>query len=721
VSSASSQPGVESPARTFFRSDIQGLRAIAIGTVLLAHADLGPFHGGFVGVDVFFAISGFLITQLLLREIARTGTLSIPGFYARRARRILPAASLVLAATALASGLWLGQVDAPVALRDILWAAFFAANIRFAQLGTDYFAQGLPPSPVQHFWSLAVEEQFYLFWPILMLAIVLLLRRRHRARQAERHSEPAAAPIRALAVAIVVVCVASFVWSLLDTRHNPHSAYFSSLTRAWELGLGALGAIVVETVTRQRRRLAPVQTLVASVLGIALILWAVLTYDASTPFPGWQAGPPVVGSVLLLVIGGVCATPSLVQRLLSLPPLRVVGDWSYSLYLWHWPLLIVPQVYLGHDLTLAERLAMVALAFVLSAITYRYVETPFRTARPFRRVRVAASLYPATVLLVALACLGGQGAMALVADHSHHPPITLGKDWQQRFHTHDRAVALVRASVAAARRGVAIPSDLVPSLADLRNSIGDVGACDYSDQAVRTLCPRGDTSSTHTIVVLGNSHARHWIPAFDSIGATLHYRVYYLAKSQCVLSDVTPDLGDSGAPDTGCVQFRQWAVQQIARLHPDLVVLSTSPTTAGVYDANGNDVTDKTQVDQIVQAGYVALLHQLENDSERAVFLLDIPQVDRDPGTCLSTGHPSLKTCLSSSHRHSDDALRQQEAATQAGVQAIPTQQWFCYQGVCPAVVGNLIVHRDFGHMTNEYSAFLAGPLARALGITASQ
>ena len=176
------------------RADIQGMRAIAVLSVIAAHAQLGPFAGGFVGVDVFFVISGFLITQLLTREVERTGRLSILGFYARRARRILPAATLVLVATAVASALWLGAVQAPTAFADIGWAAFFAVNVRFAGLGTDYFAQDLPPSPVQHFWSLAVEEQFYLVWPLVMVLLLLAARTWGRAASSTGSRAPARPP-----------------------------------------------------------------------------------------------------------------------------------------------------------------------------------------------------------------------------------------------------------------------------------------------------------------------------------------------------------------------------------------------------------------------------------------------------------------------------------------------------------------------------------------------
>ena len=269
------------------RDDVQGLRAIAVLTVIASHASVPFLSGGFVGVDVFFVISGFLISQLLFREVEKSGRLSIPGFYARRARRILPAATLVTVATILASAIWLSAVDTLTVAKDALWAVFFAANIHFAAVGTDYFAQEEPPSPLQHYWSLSVEEQFYLVWPALLLVLVLLARRR-------------ALPRRLVLVVLVVLTGASFAWSLISTSSDPLAAYFSTLARAWELGLGALTALVAATVAARMPSL--VRGLVC-LAGLVLIGIACVTYSDATPFPGSAAAVPVVGSALVLLAG----------------------------------------------------------------------------------------------------------------------------------------------------------------------------------------------------------------------------------------------------------------------------------------------------------------------------------------------------------------------------------------------------------------------------------
>ncbi|CAN5173459.1 hypothetical protein BH09ACT12_BH09ACT12_24600 [soil metagenome] len=228
-----------------FRGDIQGLRAIAVIVVIAAHAVVPGFTGGFVGVDIFFVVSGFLITQLIVTGVQREDGFSLGRFYARRARRIIPAASLVLAVTVVASIIYFNFIDALDATRDALWATFFAANIRFGTQGVDYFALEDSASPLQHYWSLAVEEQFYIVWPLLIAAVVWATRRRRF---------PGSAPIGALTVVALLGSAVSFAWSIHRTEVEPTAAYFSTLTRAWELGAGAIVALLVivgRTLTRR--------------------------------------------------------------------------------------------------------------------------------------------------------------------------------------------------------------------------------------------------------------------------------------------------------------------------------------------------------------------------------------------------------------------------------------------------------------------------------------
>ena len=272
------------------RRDIQGLRAVAVLLVIGAHAGAGWLPGGFVGVDVFFVISGYLITQLLMREAASTGGVRIGEFYARRARRILPAATLVILATTAYAASHLSLVRVQQLRADATSSALFAANLHFARLGTDYFDQGREPSPLQHFWSLAVEEQFYLVWPLLLAVTLIIVARRGGTEATRTH---------AMTWLLALVIAASLVWSLVQTETSPADAYYSSPARAWELAIGALVAV-------QQPRLAALPSSIRTGLGIAGLLAvavAAVGYDAGSSFPGWRALVPVLGTAILVGTG----------------------------------------------------------------------------------------------------------------------------------------------------------------------------------------------------------------------------------------------------------------------------------------------------------------------------------------------------------------------------------------------------------------------------------
>jgi peptidoglycan/LPS O-acetylase OafA/YrhL len=364
-----------------FRPDIEGMRAIAVGLVLLFHGYGSPFTGGFVGVDVFFVISGFLITSLLLREQSKTGRVSILGFYARRVRRILPASALVVVATVVASYYFLGFIAGGDVATDAKWTAVFAANIHFGLIGTDYFGSQLPPSPLQHMWSLGVEEQFYVVWPGLFLVMVLLVRgARHRV---------------AMAGVLAAIIGVSFGWSVVQTMSNATWAYFSPLTRAWELALGALVAVMAPVIAR----LGPGWVVeVLAVCGLVGIAASALLLTEATPYPGSVVALPVVSSAVLIAAG--CAdVNTVVGRVLAVRPMQWLGARSYSLYLWHWPFLIIAAQYVGQELSPWQNSWLLLGAVIATALTYRLVENPVRRSR-FLASRTGLSLGLGAALIV---------------------------------------------------------------------------------------------------------------------------------------------------------------------------------------------------------------------------------------------------------------------------------------------------------------------------------
>ena len=603
-----------------FRQDIQGLRALAVLLVALDHARIGPFTGGFVGVDVFFVISGFLITSLLVREAERSGRVSLLGFYARRARRILPAATLVLVATVVGSVLLLSAVEASSAIEDAVWATFFAANIKLTIDGTDYFNAEATPSPLQHYWSLAVEEQFYLVWPLLVLLLCVLVVRAHR-------------PIRDVAVPVLaLIVVVSFAWSVVQTGSDTVTAYFSPFTRAWELALGALAACLAPRIARLR----PDLLAAASWLGLGMVLVAALAFDESTLFPGYAAALPVVGSALLLV-GGLRAASWGPQAGLSLPPVRVIGDWSYSLYLWHWPLLIFAGAVWGEP-SGWYGLAVIVVATALSGLTYVFVEQPFRRARFVTATSVrGVLLYPAVVVLT-LPLLAGADRVVEEQLTDGGPAITVTDFGQEPGDPEPR---VQQGPVRRARRGVGARGrervrhprgPQARAAGPRRGPPGRGGVRVLRDQRGPPALParrpgRGQDPGADRRLARAAVDPR-------ARGAREAVRLHGVLPGPRGLpgSDVTPWLNNDTGPAVQCEEFQDWAVSQVEELQADVVVLGSQANPNGFASESGEHVTDEDTLVEMYGAGMTSQVSRLAPLTDRVILIGDPPDLTFDPG-----------------------------------------------------------------------------------------
>lgn len=670
VATESPAPPTVPHASSAFRSDVQGLRALAVLAVVAAHAVIPGFLGGYVGVDVFFVISGFLITGLLVHDIERAGRVRFLNFYARRARRILPAAAIVLSATALASTVVLGVLQARSELTDTLWAAFFAANIHFILVGTDYFATNLGTSPIQHFWSLAVEEQFYLVWPavIALIAVVVRSRRRH------------VVPRVALAVTAALITVVSLYLSIVQTAANPTSAYFSTLDRAWELGLGALCALAAPALSR-------LPGAVRSVLGwagLAAITLACVTFTAHTAIPGYKALLPVLGSASILV-AGLGRSRFAVGRLLSLRPLRFVGDVSYSLYLWHFPVLILGAAYFGARDTLAVRLGLVAASVVLSGLSYYVVENPMRNLRALaQRTWRGLLLWPvATGLVVGTAVLAVPGSTYAAATT---PPPSVP------------AVQAVATAVAAAQAGLPVPTRTSPSLLDVTNAHVALGNCDAYNGAGWHLCQLGVASGTKSVVLFGNSHGAMWSPAVQYAARQAGWRYYPLVHEACGF-EVMIDRGNHWGPNNICSVWYRQALVDLKRLRPSVLVL-------GTYTGDPNWAPSETAILKAF-APYVG----------EEIVLGDTTKIP-NPAGCLLKSGATQGSCLwpVSATRAANTTLASQVAA-RTGAQFVDVTPWFCDTQLCPSLINDIVPFTDGSHLTAPYSTYLGPAMAQALDL----
>ena len=695
-------PPVAPPApRLATRKDIQGLRALAVVLVVLDHAGVSFLGGGFIGVDVFFVVSGFLITQILLREAAATGSVSLAKFYSRRARRILPASTLVLLTTSVVAAFTLSTSRAKEVIEDVLWSSAFAANIHFARLDTDYFSADRALSPVQHYWSLAVEEQFYLVLPVLMLGLVAWGRRRIAAGRRFNGRWVTASVVG-------VLSAASLAWSVIGTSLSPSSAYFSSLTRGWELGAGVLLALSVPRLGKLSSRVR----IALGASGLVAILAAALLYGDGTPFPGVYALVPVLGALAVLAAGvdsdGVGATKPLTWR-----PVTWVGDLSYSIYLWHWPALVLGAPLLtGDDPEWLEKTVLLGAVVALSALTYQLVEQPFRRGRvPGSRGRLALVLWPVSVGAVVLSTVW--------VDHYGDQQLRQRAVEAQQYYD-DTATAteapipeLLADSVALAEDGAPIHFPLV-NLEGLRE---DHWAEEYPCYATFVAtsspdCELGDTDADTTVVAFGDSHMGMWLPALDSIGRSDGFRVVPFVKWACTSFDV-PTRESRGQGGT-CAEYREWATEQIRALDPDVILLSNRafPPNLDVRSAEMTEVWEQ---------GVRSSLRTMTDIAPTVRVFDDVAKVGVDPADCLSDDDSTMATCTTAaSPRSVRGILATRKAAAEVGVPLVNVAALTCIEQQCPLVVDQTVVYRDDDHISMTWAERLTGEVRSRLDLPAT-
>ena len=692
--------------RTGFRPDIEGLRAVAVFAVVLYHAGVPGIAGGYVGVDVFFVISGFLITGLLWREVTTANTIRLARFYGARARRLLPAAATVAIATAIAAAVVLPPLQARRVFLDGIASALYVGNYRFAMQGTDYLASDQPPSPFQHYWSLGVEEQFYAAWPALIIGTAWLVSRTRRGGVSK------AAPYAAV---LGLVGAASLAAAALWTNASPSWAFFSLPTRAWELAAGGLVALSI----RQWRRLPLLPAAIAGWGGLALILLTCDQLRPGTPYPGVAALLPVLGTAL--VIGGGCVTGGMGPgRVLCRPVMRAVGRVSYSWYLWHWPVLLLMPPLLGAPAGLPAKLAATVVSAGLAVITMHVVENPGRFAAPLRRsakaslalggFATAATACACVLLLTVVPVPAGHGAAAPAARIVTLPPTAVPALDPQEAAVR-QAFAQARDAVAAAADRRTVPSNLNPSLAQAPDDKAAifVNGCMRSWREVgQSECAKGDTASPTTVALIGDSHAAMWDPAFQQVAEQRHWRLETLAKVTCPLLDlpiVSPYLGREY---TECETWRGQIMARLKAEHPRLVVLSMSRR----YHADFSFASyDPAWIDALSRA-----VSQLRSIGSAVLVLGPVADPESSVPTCLSAHVDDATACAPtrSVAVSSDGVAAEQAAAAAGGGHYADLTDLFCIPDRCPVIVGNTLVFRDDNHVTTEYAQLLA-PVIGAL------
>ncbi len=676
------------------RPEIQALRAGAALLVVLYHLWPGRLPGGFMGVDVFFVISGFLITSHLAREATSTGRVRLGRFWARRARRLLPAAYLVLATSAVAVFVWIPQLNWTQNFREIMSSALYVQNWRLAADAVDYLAADNAPSVAQHYWTLSVEEQFYVAWPLLVLAAVLLAARL-RLRQ-----------LPTVTAVVAVATVVSFAYSWWLTYENVSYAYFSTFTRAWEFGAGALLALLTLRASTGSRRspdalLPPVVAALVSWAGLLVLLGCGLFLTGSVPFPGLAALLPVLATVAVIAVG-MPASRFSPRRLIETRFVQWTGDISYPLYLWHWPPIVVLPVILGHDLGFWPRVAILVATFGAAALTKRFVEDPVRTGRRLgiQRSTVTFAFTAVGAAAIAAACLGGIRSADAAADRAEQLTAEVASDAPRCFGAASMAPG-------PACDNPALDGLLVPDTTAIKRDDANYPGCASTDKASDTchFGDRDDPSLPH-VLVIGDSHARSILPPFVTMAE--QGRIYLTAqvKGGCTWS-TNPHPNDDRTISEDCYTWRDSVTTWLDANADDIDVIVTG-ALAHPRPATGPD-------EQV--AGFAETWRTMTGRGIPVVAVRDNPYQPANTNECLAR---QSEITASSCALPRDKAFPNYDPLIKAteqveGSTLLDLTRYYCTDTSCPAVIGGVNVYRDRSHISKTYMTTMTPYIERML------
>lgn len=671
-----------------FRPEIQGLRAIAVLAVLFFHIIPFAIPGGYVGVDVFFVISGYLMTGILYYEYLTKGSISLKAFYARRIRRLLPASTLVLTVVALMIFL-LPSVRWVETAKEVISSSFYLQNWRLYFNTANYWVQDSSPSILMHYWSLSIEEQYYIIWPLLFLAIISMFRFMHKY------------PRQIFGIIIVIICAASFIWSVYFTAQNQNQAYFSTFTRIWELALGGLLAIFLPYF----RYVPKVLKALLGWSGIVLILYVCFYFNSQTAFPGYAALLPTLGAVMV-IIGGEVHEQWSVRKLLSYKPFQYFGNISYSLYLWHWPVIILygySGFQRGVGLSLTNAAIMFCISLILAHLSKVFIEDPFRIKGGIRAKR----LNPFIILTLSLAItmLAANYIWLRYYNQNQGPALT-------------GAVSLDEKTLAALLDkpyDVSLP--LYPALDEAHWDRSDLYFLKKSplfhESDARPYDFGKQSGYTHHIMLVGDSLTAQWAPALERISESnqaLRFTVY--TKSACPFIVTSHVMGRSKQEREARSIWNQNVMRELEAAQPDIVIMGIKRSIDYV------DVDDPEEEMQIVVDDYLATWDKLTAAGCKVLVIAETPLLDNHATECLASPGTNVIKCSTPRGR----AIGDEKLLALAMSKNKNPQVFFwnlndriCTQQECPPVQGQVLVFRDKQHLTATFVRLLAPEFAEIL------
>jgi peptidoglycan/LPS O-acetylase OafA/YrhL len=640
-----------------FRPDIEVLRAVAVVSVVIAHSGL-PLKGGFVGVDIFFVISGFLITQLLFNELKKNNTISLKSFYARRILRIFPMSILVLLLTLLASFFWLSPLQFLNYLYDALFASISGLNYRLAATGTSYFNSTNLPTPFQHFWSLCVEEQFYIIWPAVILAISRFVTDRKVFKTTIN------------SVLILIIGVSLFL-SYKITGESQSWAYFGLHTRAWQLAIGALVAVNIGLFANIKN----VWATIGSWLGFGLLILSLTLINDLTPYPSLWAILPTIGTAIL-IISGVNYTNFSFESVFSNSVTRWIGGISYSWYLVHWPIFIIFFYNFGDSIQKIDRILLIIGSLFVAFWCNIFIENPIRFNHSLKNNITKTYKLGATLVLIPVVICS-----SIIFTKNHNTEIKKIESAKAQ----SQIIQKIQESLILSK----LPENVTPTL-ELAGNDFAFRSCflEPPDQFVENNpnCIFGDKNSNKIMVLTGDSHAHQWLGAFDEIATKHNYKLLNFTKSSCSMED-----GVGGYQ--GCYDYRKIMQDKIAELKPDMVI-----TTGLNYKDS-------------VESKYYEFLSKLKSKSKNVIRLVDTPLPTTFIPDCLSKNKDKIGGCNFAKEqgiRNPEIIKMENKVAADLGVQTVDPIDLLCGE-LCPAVVNNIIVYMDQSHITNAYAKYISG------------
>jgi len=629
-----------------YRSDIDGLRAISILAVVAFHVGVPYVHGGYIGVDVFFVISGFLITKLLLEEKARTGGIDLIGFWARRVRRILPSLLFVIAATLLIGVFVLERVSGEVGTlaKAAIAALLMNANHYFLAVTGDYFGAAAEMNPLLHLWTLSVEEQFYLIWPLLLL---LVANRTQVLRKG----------------LILAIAIASFIGCAVLTSIERDLAFFVMPTRAWEFMVGAGLAVLHIRGLRENK---PLGLLIAT-LGAFLLIYSVFFLSDVSAFPGVLALLPVAGGALTILAGTIWRDNP-IAAVLNMPFLTYIGRISYVWYLWHWPILVLTRSMDLYERHLSHDLLAALLSFLLAVLTHHYIETPLRRygvdRTSWNAKRILLWGISATVVICMLSVVIGVWARYgwFYSDNERH--------------------------LDNARKDL-------PSL-----------SCLFTDGAQAEnykKCLEINVHSNGAVLLWGDSHANHWSPAFISAAKNQAVTLVNLSRRGCI-----PILGDM--PDRECMQFNNYVLSQLGELKRNglrgVILSARWPEYVGGKSLFVGESNKALYSNAVFESQFENIVHKLEQMNLRVLIVLPSPSLKFAAVHCLAR-KPSNECGIDQMafNEFADDSISvlKRVAGKSRNSRLLDPQTFMCENGFCSAIQHGVIAYTDNDHLSKSF------------------